>query len=267
MLKQNFIIKCWQSELTFLRQSLSVYDGIDPESVHKIRVSIKKLRAYLKVYLLLCKDKGAKDLFQETEALFSLMGKHRNMEISKQKATEVIDVNGPLGSAYLAWLQLLQDDLPSVHDAVSNFNDAELDQLTIEIKKKLGHLDSDKLRKETSNINYHLLKKVKANLRRFTRNFHQVRKDLKNIYYLIRISFPRTDFSKKKTVMLDKILELLGNIQDEEVSLEFLRRYQKTIFIKQHIKMLKNARKRIKVRKSEALKIADRKIGKFLRAI
>ena len=79
----NFILKHWIKQQTvFLKnlEELKKQGKADTiEVVHDLRVATKKLRAYLKLLGILLEKKGYTTLFQKTEDLFNVVGKHRDI--------------------------------------------------------------------------------------------------------------------------------------------------------------------------------------------
>src|SRR5262245_53032424 len=81
----NFILKHWNKQQTvFLKnlEGLKRQDKADTvEFVHDLRVATKKLRAYLKLLGILFGKKEYTALFEKTEELFNVLGKHRDIEM------------------------------------------------------------------------------------------------------------------------------------------------------------------------------------------
>ncbi|HEY0733165.1 MAG TPA: CHAD domain-containing protein, partial [Chitinophagaceae bacterium] len=84
MAAENILLHHWETELARLKENIHSYTNPDTEMTHKIRVGIKKLRAYFKLYLFIYKREETKELFKPTEDLFSLLGRHRNIQINKE---------------------------------------------------------------------------------------------------------------------------------------------------------------------------------------
>ncbi|HEY0670406.1 MAG TPA: CHAD domain-containing protein [Sphingobacteriaceae bacterium] len=263
MQKDNFLITNWESEKNSFRNNLDAFDGINPELVHKIRVNIKKLRAYLSLYGLLYKNKFIKDLFKETEQLFSVLGQHRNFDILKENIDEDLNKDPILIQAYLAWLQTLQAELPSISDTLSHYRSTGLDQISKVLRRTIGPLDNIQLGRKTVSINRHLLKKVRVHLDHFKLNFHEIRKDLKRVFYQAKIS-AEVGISVKQLDLLNKTLDILGKIQDDEERLRFVHRYRKSSGIIRKSGELKSAELNIKLKKSAWLRKAKRSTLRFL---
>jgi len=79
---RNIVFPCWKNEQGVLNKTLAVLKQ-QPETnaVHDIRVAVKKLRALLRLYVLLTEEQLWKYPLKETEDLFSILGKQRDIEI------------------------------------------------------------------------------------------------------------------------------------------------------------------------------------------
>src|SRR5438046_1465808 len=79
----HFLLPHWKKELQVFHENLLVLQrSPDTEAVHDLRVAIKKLRSYTKLYSILFKDEKAKGFLSGTKNLFSVLGKQRNIEMS-----------------------------------------------------------------------------------------------------------------------------------------------------------------------------------------
>src|SRR5688572_9783308 len=81
----NFILKHWKKQQTVFLQNLEGLRKQDKEKtidlIHDLRVATKKLRAYLKLFTILLNSKDYMALFERTELLFDVLGKHRDIEM------------------------------------------------------------------------------------------------------------------------------------------------------------------------------------------
>lgn len=260
---ENFLITNWKVELTALKQNIAPENIINTELIHKIRVSIKKLRAYLKLSILICGKKEIKYLFNETDDLFSILGDHRNIEINRQKVDEITDKNESVRRSYLAWLQAMQDKLPTIPETFSHYDPGTLDQVTLAIQEATDDLDDEHLANKTSAIVFQELKKIKKRMGHFRHNAHRIRIDMKTIYYWLSIFPSNLAFSETEINILDKALQKLGDVQDDEVSLRFIRQFQKAVPGNQGSEIFKTAKKNLEKSKKQYIKKAHRKMEKF----
>src|SRR6185369_8930329 len=89
-----FLIRHWKKELQVFHENLLILQkSSDTEAIHDIRVSIKKLRSYTKLFSEVF-DKDPKKHLTETKNLFSILGRQRNIEIS----VELLDHFKAIGS-------------------------------------------------------------------------------------------------------------------------------------------------------------------------
>ena len=195
MSAENFLLSNWEREIDSLKKHLKKFSTERIEVIHKFRINIKKLRAYLKLYLLITKRKEDRELFHETENLFSFFGEHRNMELNKTRAIKIFPGDKNLADSYVSWLEEIQAKL-EIESKLKQFDPGSLDDLSAVMKDNMLNMDSEVLMKEISDINHHYLKKAKKHMHHFGQNFHQIRKELKTIFYLSKISFPSAGFSK-----------------------------------------------------------------------
>ncbi len=82
---ENPILIYWRSELeVFNKNLLSLQEHINEEAIHDLRVAIKKLRSCFKLYSALIEKKHKKKIPAGIDSIFSILGKHRNIEMSKK---------------------------------------------------------------------------------------------------------------------------------------------------------------------------------------
>ena len=79
---QDILAMFWKKEQRVFYNNLAILKQYSQkEAVHDIRVSIKKLRAALELYVLLNEEPLWKYPLKKTETLFSILGKQRDIEI------------------------------------------------------------------------------------------------------------------------------------------------------------------------------------------
>ena len=105
---ENPILIYWRSELDVFNKNLtSLREKINEEAIHDLRVAIKKLRSCFKLYSELIK-KRHKKLPVGIDTLFSILGKHRNIEMNKKLLLSLGGKNTVFVNPILVYLQLLQ---------------------------------------------------------------------------------------------------------------------------------------------------------------
>ena len=260
MVAENILLQHWESELTTLKENMYSYTTSDTEMTHKIRVGIKKLRAYFKLYFFIYKKEETKELFKDTEDLFSLLGKHRNIQINKEKVEAYLHAEH---QPYLDWLENKQQALPQINDAIHNYSFRNIDRLTEIMQRDLRETDNKQLIKYIDKINRRLIKKTEVRIVHFKRNSHRIRKDLKQVFYLHKMISPETYIPAKSLKRLENVLETLGNIQDDDESLSLLKDYKQTnsAFNEQGSMLLQH---KIEKRKNHQLDKANHKVRQYL---
>src|ERR1051326_7925434 len=103
----NPLLRHWQTQVLVFQKNLSLLKGqMNVEAIHDLRVAIKKLRSYFKLYASLFKKKDTEKLFAGTKELFSVLGRHRNIEMSKQLLLSFAGKNKRVSDPLLVHLQL-----------------------------------------------------------------------------------------------------------------------------------------------------------------
>jgi CHAD domain-containing protein len=261
---ENFLLSNWEREVDSLKKHLKKFSTERIEVIHKFRINIKKLRAYLKLYLLISKRKEDRELFRETENLFSVFGEHRNLELNKNSAVKIFPGDKNLSDAFVNWLEERQAKL-EIDSRLKQYDPGSLDELSAVMKDSMLNMDGEVLMKEISDINHHYLKKAKKHMHHFGQNFHQIRKELKTIFYLSKISFPSAGFSKAEIDKLEEILELLGSIQDNEVTKDLLHQFHGSVSNGWEIHLVERSISNIVLQKEEELVKVQKKAEGFLK--
>jgi CHAD domain-containing protein len=227
----NPILRHWQSELQVFWHNFSLLrHEMNVEAIHDLRVAIKKLRSYVKLYSTLCKKKQPEQLLGMLKTVFSVFGNHRNIDIVKQLMPSLSEKNEPVPKSLLVFLQLLQDLItPYCNQVVQEFKKDEFDKLTAELKEELERLNPGELQSSVEELITAMIKEIKKDLKHFEKRSHLVRKQLKDIFYWSNIFDDRVVFTKPQLKTLDKGLDHLGNIQDLEVATTNLKNFRKTI--------------------------------------
>jgi CHAD domain-containing protein len=227
----NPIVRHWQSELEVFGHNFSLlHHEMNVEAIHDLRVAIKKLRSYIKLYSSLCKKKEPEPLLAMLKTVFSVFGKHRNIDIMKELTPSLSQKNKPVPKPFLVYLQLLQDQVnPYCTKVVQEFNKDEFGELTGDVKQELERLNALELQNSVKELVATMIKALKRDLKHFKKRSHLVRKQLKDIFYWSNVFEGHVGFTKPQLKKLDKGLDHLGNIQDLEVTITNLKNFRKTI--------------------------------------
>jgi len=257
---ENPILIYWTSELqAFTKNLLSLKEQINEDAIHDLRVAIKKLRSCFKIYSDLIKKKPRKELAAGVSSLFSILGRHRNIEMSKKLLLSLGGKNATLLKPILVYLQLLQDQASEYsRPLIQQFQPGKLETLTNEIRTGLQDLNNEAILSGANEIVDSSLKKVEDDLKHFKERSHLVRKQLKDVFYQSKMFHGKNLLTKPQLKNLDTILDHLGNIQDHEVLILNLKNFRKTILsnkLKEY-SMIKRIEGRVKKKKDDLLEKA-----------
>ena len=208
----DFIHVLWKKEQREFNKNISVLKKHPAKkAVHDLRVAVKKLRAATELYYHVSEKPLPEDLLNETEKLFSILGKQRDVEI----CLEIIDkVQKETGKKYPQLKYYFRTILSVAQNwskkAINNYKKKELDNLSIKIKDEMPVIEEDKLKNKIINIiNTHL-----AGSTDLYKKPHKLRQQLKEIYYWIKMLpesiFNRYEYDKD----LHQLLEDFGNWQN-----------------------------------------------------
>jgi len=257
---ENPILTYWRTELDAFNKNLSSLQAqINEEATHDLRVAIKKLRSSFKLYSRLMKRKHDKGLPAGVNSLFSMLGKHRDIEMNKKLLVSFGGNNTTLLNPILLYLQLLQDQAAEYsRPCIQQFESKELETFTNNIDAGLESLTNEEILSKTNDIIDSSLKKVEDDLKHFKDRSHLVRKQLKDVFYQSKMLHDKSMFSKPQLTTLDTILDSLGSVHDHEVLILNLKNFRKTILVntmKEYV-MIKKIEERAKKKKDDLLEKA-----------
>jgi len=256
----NLILKNWlQQEKIFNTNLVLSRKRPTKISVHDLRVSVKKMRSYLRLKEELTKEEW-KGSFSKISALFKSFGRLRDYDMSlilirklerKELLSfiffkEYLSVNRSLSRK---WAKQYALKFNEYEPGVFNQQFISLAGSKEEISEKIVELSALKI------------KKVKTLAKHFHKNAHEIRKQLKDLYYWLKIS-PK-DFAERFINMkaLDRILTYLGNWQDHVILKKKIKQYIQDLPKRNEEKvMLKNLEKKLVPTQKEIL---DRAIKKW----
>ncbi len=221
----NFIFFHWKKEQKVLEKNLGILkQHSDTNAVHDLRVAIKKLRAILKLYILIKQEPEWQYLLKNTELLFAVLGKQRDVEICLGLVTTYEkETNCRYAELKLYLQSLLKKTQYWSKRALHQYRKKELTktafllQLDEELQEK-----EQVIQKILLILHSHL-----ADIKKYFRQPHKVRQHLKEIYYWINIipDDPRLQAYHKKELHI--ILDDFGNWQDQEILLTIMKHFRK----------------------------------------
>jgi CHAD domain-containing protein len=262
----SFLIRHWKKELQVFQDNYSILlKTSNTDAIHDLRVAVKKLRSYYKFYSTIF-DLNPSRAFVQTENLFAVLGKQRNVEIclevlDKQKEAEKIPGLHRHFKIYLTETELRSKK------ALQEYNPEELKSLTTEIEKTILNEDEDSIKDKARNFFKTNLHDVIHQMHRFDETYHLVRKKLKDVFYWSKMMQPYFYFSSNELKLLDKALDRLGSCQDHEILRIQTRHYRRSFAVKgsQEFESLKELDKLIKDHKQKLLDEAHHMLKELLK--
>ena len=266
----NFILKHWiKQQAVFLQnlEELKKQGKADTvELVHDLRVSTKKLRAYLKLLGMLLGKNAYSTLFQKTEDLFNVVGKHRDIEMALQ-GLKVLEKSKKI--SYTAFRYHLEVGLEQlwtwVGSALDDYKEKDLLALTVMVEKDLNDKTDDELLKSVKAIVETELTRSRRLTNRLNEQPHLIRKLFKDIFYWASL-LPKEILPPEQLKSISKSLDNLGNWQDLEMLHSKIKHFRKdfvpdTKDVHHQLKQLEEA---IKGRQEKIIDRARENINKAL---
>jgi CHAD domain-containing protein len=260
MAGNNLILKNWlQQEKVFNENLILSRKRPTKMSVHDLRVSIKKMRSYLHLKEELTKDEW-KESFLKISALFKSFGRLRDYDMSltlirKLERKELLSFI--LFKEYLSVNRSLTRKWAK-QDALK-FNEHEQDVFN----QQFDFLPDSKeeVCEKIIQLSTFKIKKVKNLAKHFQKNAHEIRKQLKDLYYWLKICPKGVAEGFINMRVLDRILTYLGNWQDHVILKKKIKQYIQDLPKRNEEKaMLKDFEKKLVPTQKEIL---DRAIKKW----
>ena len=260
MAANNLILKNWLLQEKAFNENLILSRKRPTKiSVHDLRVAIKKMRSYLRLKKDLIKDEW-KESFTKISTLFKSFGRLRDYDMSltlirKLERKELLSFI--LFKEYLSVNRSLTRKWAK-QDALK-FNEKEPDVFNQQFNSLQG--SKEEVCEKIIQLSALKIKKVKTLAKHFQKNAHEIRKQLKDLYYWLKIC-PKDiaeDFMNMRT--LDRILTYLGNWQDHVILKKKIKQYKQDLPKRNEEKvMLKDLEKKLVLTQKEIL---DRAIKKW----
>ena len=259
MAGNNLISKNWLQQKKVFNENL-ILSRKRPTKlfVHDLRVSIKKMRSYLRLKEELTKDEW-KESFSKISALFKSFGRLRDYDMSLTLIRKVerkellsfiyfkeyLSVNRSLTRKWAKQDALkFNEQEPDVFNQQFDF----LPDSKEEVCEKIIQLSALKI------------KKLKNLAKHFQKNAHEIRKQLKDLYYWLKICPRGVAEGFINMRVLDRILTYLGNWQDHVILKKKIKQYTKDLPKKNEEKeMLKSCNKKLETAQKQILNRAIKK--------
>lgn len=227
MYKTNLILYYWRKEeKVFSRHLMQLRQKLNKDAIHDLRVAIKKLRAYLELFLLLQKETElipgeAETYFHKTESLFDIIGRQRDVEICLE-LTGILKNEGKYACPQFTIF------LQAILKITKAWSNQEIHRYTKKELLKIGFfLKQEQALKNGASLNLEIISAIDKLLEKLTSHLkqpHQLRKTLKTVYYWISLLNNKEKYHPE---LLHNILDDLGSWQDYEVLLLRLRHFRK----------------------------------------
>ena len=260
MSEENIILKSWlQQKKVFIDNLVISCKRPTKDSVHDLRVAIKKKRSYLRLNEEFTKEEW-RTSFSEIKQLFRSFGRLRDFDMSLDLARRS---ERKWQMSLLSFKQYLNTNRSLTRRwakrSAINFNEQQLifdfpfsffNNLSIvEITEKITDLSNEKI------------KKVKRLKKHFHKNAHEIRKQLKDVLYWLKIC-PKDVMDNIFDVKhLDQCLKYLGNWQDQFIFKRKIRQYKKELASKDEKQILAELEKNINNVQKDLLQKAGRKLS------
>lgn len=265
----NLILPSWKKEQQVFDKNLAVLrQKLNKEAIHDLRVAIKKLRAYLELFLLIQNETEAipgeaKQYLYKTEALFNILGRQRDVEICLELTDAIKKEAGYTCPQFTIYLRaLLKMAKAWSNQEIHRYNKKELTKIAFLLKQEKPAEDAVELNQKIKA----LITKLLAELVTHFRQPHQLRKILKQVYYWLN---QLNDNKKYLPDTLHNILDDLGSWQEHEVLSVRLKHFRKDYLPKpfEEYAVLKEMETIIDEKKKALINAARNKTRHWLKTI
>ena len=251
-----FILKSWDEQIAVFNNNLQIIrHKPTKKAVHDIRVSLKKLRSYLRLRQELTAEKWTTD-FNQIKILFQTLAKERDFEMAlsllysyqrREKTTL------PHLKKFLQTSSRLTRRWS--RQAALDFIEEQVQTLSNSFHLSFSTLSDEQVINKIKELALKSLKKVKKLAGSLKKNVHEIRKLLKDIYYWLKAcpENPISDILKLK--LLEKILDDIGRWQDHFIFLNKLKDFKKEFSVKgsNEFTAIKTCEEKIKKNQDELL--------------
>ena len=255
----NLIVKHWlQQEKIFNDNLILSRKRPTKLSVHDLRVSVKKMRSYLRLKQQFTGEEW-KESFSKTSVLFKSFGRLRDYDMS---LTLIRKFERKQFSSFIFFKEYLSVNRSLTRKwAKQNairFTEQEPDGFTEQFKLLAG--SNAEISERLIHLSALKIKKVKNLAKHFHKNAHEIRKQLKDVYYWLKICPKGLAESFINMKVLDLTLNYLGSFQDHFILKKKIKQYTKDLPKKNEEKeMLKSCNKKLETAQKQILNRAIKK--------
>jgi len=259
MEQSNLILKNWlQQEKVFNDNLILSRKRPTKISVHDLRVAVKKKRSYLRLKQQFTGEEW-KESFSKIATLFKSFGRLRDYDMSlilirKFERKELLSFI--FFKEYLSVNRSLTRKWAK-QDAIK-FNEPEPDIFTEQFKLITG--TNTEISERIIQLSTSKIKKVKNLAKHFHKNAHEIRKQLKDVYYWLKICPKVLAESFINMKVLDRVLNYLGSFQDHFILKKKIKQYIEDLPKRnEEKKMFKGLDKKLETAQKEILNKAIKK--------
>lgn len=264
MADNNLIFQNWKKEQQVFNKNFAILKKHnEKEAVHDLRVAVKKLRATLELFVLLTNEPLWKYPLTETEKLFNISGKQRDIEM----ALEVLGIlEKEAGKRYSEFRRHLQISLSAAikwtNAAINEYKKKELGAIALLIKDEKSIQDQEE-------VKHKLIALIKDSLEKSKDYFkepHKLRQYLKEIYYWIKMLPENSATVIEYEKELHHVLDELGQWQDLEMLEIKIKHFRKDYLPKTfpEYDSIKSLQETIQAKEKELLRTTLNKIRKMI---
>ncbi|MGZ8550376.1 MAG: CHAD domain-containing protein [Chitinophagaceae bacterium] len=252
-----FILLHWKKQQKLFFGNLNkLRSDLDANAIHDLRVAFKKIRSYQKLVAIISGQDNDKLLFEKTEQLFSVLGKHRDIEagllllqaLEKEYKTDFIELKEHLKA-------VSQQTARWVQDALKDYDAKELTELTMQSAQNLEGTNRQDLLDKVRIIIDKKLRVARRLTNHLDRHPHTVRKLYKNIFYWATTQPKDILLNSGELKKIKRALEYLGDWQDHEMLRRKIKHFRKDFLpgSKEEYTLLKNLEDQIEAKKKKML--------------
>ena len=258
---ENLIVENWQQQVKIFTQNLTICRKRPTgDSVHDLRVAIKRMRSYLLLKQRLNGDKW-EDQFSNTSALFKSFGRLRDFDMS---LTLTRQYGHKELSSFILFKQYLSTNRNLARHLAKQvaikYNEHDLNSPDEQFRLSGIEIQNEKVCEKIIQLSREKIEKVRSLNDHFEENAHEIRKVLKIVYYWLKICPEEVANNIINLKELDKVLNNLGNWQDHFIFRKKINRFMKEQSVENEEKeKLKELKKQLAMEQKKLLDKAKKK--------
>lgn len=229
----NFLLQHWEEQCRVFSDNLAIIRQRPvKKAVHDLRVAVKKLKSCLRLAHDSSIDHEGRK-FDSIQQFFRVTGKYRDVDISLsllRKTGREEKISIPAFSRNLQAMQRATRDMVRVSAQMEY--ETELGTLSAWMKEKLSPVTDEALAAKTEELAAEILETVRELSKKFAHNAHAIRKQLKQLFYWLKLCPVNPFFDKTQMKNFEKALTALGTWHDYFVLHGKTRSFRKEYLVK-----------------------------------